>query len=177
MAESVKLRFALVLFVFFLISGWYSFQELRYLLSARVAEATVDRVEIREERVYRRRYRSGTRQFQLVTVHFAGGNQGAESLTLRLPMGHQYHPQQTLKVQYIPGETDMTRLSGSGNWISVVFFLGSLIAFTGMIVWVGLEANRPYAGSRLQADDRPVSAIQPKKKKRKLTPLKPIDEA
>lgn len=175
MIEGIQFRFAIALFVLFLISGYYSWQEFRYILSGRVVDATVDQVEVRSERVYRRRFGSTTRNYHYATVHFPAGDNVVESRTFRLSGYHHLQPQQTLGIQYLPGQSDMTRLKGSTNWLSVLFFLGSLTAFAGMIVWAGLEANRPYGNARVDTD-RPVRAIQPKKKKRVLKPLKPLDE-
>lgn len=174
--ESFKLRLGIVLFVAFLMSGYYSFQEMRYLISGRAVEATVDSVEIRTERVYRRRMGSTTREYQQVMLHFPNQANSPESRSLRLSASQPIRAQQSLAIQYLPGQTDMIRLQGSANWFSVLFFLGSLIAGAGMLVWVGMEANRPYATSRHVDSDRPVRAIEPKKKKRVLKPLKPLDE-
>lgn len=175
--ESFKFRAGIVLFVFFLMSGYYSLQELRYLTGGRVVDATVDSVEVRSERVYRRRMGSTTRAYQQVALHFPNQVQEQESRSLRLSTSQPVHAQQTLAIQYLPGQSEMTRLKGSGNWISVVFFLGSLGAFVGLIVWVGMEANRPIGRSRSVDRDRPVRLMEPKKKKRTLKPLRPLDEA
>jgi hypothetical protein len=174
--ESMKARSAIVLFVLFLMSGWYSYQEFRYLFWGSVVDATVDHVEMRSERVYRRRFGSTTRQHLYVSVHFPNRDNIVESRSFRLPNSTSIQAQQTLSVQYLPTSTDMIRPTGSGNWISVLFFFGSLLAFAGMIVWAGIEANRPYGSSRVVDSDRPVRAVQPKKKKRVLKPLKQVDE-
>jgi hypothetical protein len=176
MTEGIKFRFATALFVMFLISGYYSYQEFRYLLGGRTVDATVDQVEMRSEQVHRRRrFTSRTRHYQQVMVHFSNGEAVSESRTFRLPTYQPVHPEQTLAIQYLPGQSDMIRLSGSTNWLSVLFFVGSLVAFAGMIVWAGMEANRPYGNARVDAD-RAVRANQPRKKKRVLKPLKPLED-
>lgn len=176
MFESFKIRGAIVLFVLFLLSGYYSLQEMRYFVMGRVVDATVDQVEVRSERVYRRRYGSTTREYKQATVHFLRPDNILETGTLRLENHEPVRTQQSLKIQYLPGQPDMMRLSGRPNWIAVMFFLGSLMALAGVIVWVGMEANRPYASTRLANADRPVRPTLPKKKKRTLKPLKPLDE-
>lgn len=176
MVEGFQLRLAMLAVVVFLISGWYSFQEMRYAVWGRTVEGTVTQVEHRQERVYRRRWGSRTRHFTAVTVQFLGVDNTVQSGEFRESGAHAIRPQQQLKVQYIPGDYHMVRLSGEQNWFAIIFFFGGLIAMVGTIVWVGMEANRPYASSRIANSDRPVRAIVPKKKKRVLKPLKPAEE-
>ncbi len=175
--EGIKLRFAIAMVVLFLISGWYAFQELRYAIFGRTVEATVTGVEHRRERVYRRRGRHTTRDVTDITVQFPAPDNTPRMGELTQSGVSAVQPQQKLMIQYLPGDADMVRLSGQQNWLSIVFFLGGLTAMIGTVVWVGMEANRPYASSRLAHDDRPVRAIVPRKKKRVLKPLKPVDEA
>jgi len=174
--EGFKVRAAIVLFVLFLMSGYYSWQEMRYFLGGRIVDATVDQVEVRSERVYRRRYGTTTRHYQHVMLHFPRPDNTVESASLRLGTHQPIQARQAVKIQYLPGQSEMLRLNGSTNWLAIAFFFGSLATLVGMLVWVGMEANRPYGSARVVDSDRPVRATQPKKKKRVLKPLKPVDE-
>lgn len=176
MAEDLKGRFAIVVVVLFLISGWYSFQELRYAVWGRTVPATVTNVEHRQERVYRRRYGSRTREVTDITVQFAGADNTPQIGEITESGVSRVHPQQQLSIQYIPSKTDMIRLGNQQNWIALIFFFGGTVAMVGTLVWVGMEANRPFGEGRSRSDDRPVRAVVPKKKKRALKPLKPIDD-
>ncbi len=176
MGEGFKLRLAILAVVVFVISGWFTYQEFRYALWGRTAEATVTHVEHRQERVYRRRRTPSTRNVTLIALQFPGPDNASHQAELTQSGTLSVQPQQKLSVQYLPGDADMVRLSGQQNWFAVVFFIGGLFAVIGTLTWVGMEANRPFASARLVSDDRPVRPIQPKMKKRVMKPLKPVDD-
>lgn len=176
MAEGFKLRLAIAVVVIFLISGWYSFQELRYTISGRTVAATVTNVEHRQERVYRRRFGHTMRDITAITVQFSNANNTPQTAVMTQSGVSAVQPQQQMQVQFIPGEYETVRLAGQQNWVAVLFFFGGLAAMAGTLVWVGMEANRPFGPSHIASDDRPVRAIVPKKKKRGLKPLKPAGD-
>lgn len=176
MADVFKLRLVIFAVVFFVVSAWSSFQELRYALWGRTVEATVTNVEHRQERVYHRRRSSTTRNVTILTVQFPGPDNRPQTAVLTPNRGHHFTPQQKLSVQCVSGDFGMARLNGQQNWFSVVFFIVGLFAMVGALTWVGMEANRPYTRLRVASDDQPVRPIQPKKKKRVMKPLKPVDD-
>jgi hypothetical protein len=139
--EVWKLKALLVAVVVFLISSYYSWYEFRYAVWGQTAQAEVQRVYVTTEFRRRRAWGSNRDKEKLVveyTFSDATGTQRSERDSVSL---NWKPPEEELLVQYLPGVTGISRLSGNSNQFAVWLFLGSLIAMIGGLVWIAQQAN------------------------------------
>jgi hypothetical protein len=123
----------------FLISAFMSFDEFRYRIWGRTVEGHVSQakeVEVSQGRGGRRR---------MLSVEYTFPDEGRAPLTERdlVPVEWKLPPDGTVPIQYIPGSSDSSRISGHTNAFWMVVFFASLGIMTLFIVKLAREANEP----------------------------------
>ncbi|MBA4029493.1 MAG: hypothetical protein C0478_01030 [Planctomyces sp.] len=142
--EMQRLKGGLIILGVVLISGWFSFTELRYAVWGRQAEAVITNAEIGIERGRR------GRETAVLNVTYSyqdqAGTQRNESESL--PVDTHLSTGEKAMVSYLPGVERSTRLSGRPNYFAVIMFLVSIATMIGFIVWIARQANAPIPTSR-----------------------------
>lgn len=117
-----KFRFILVVGVLFLLSAVFSWGELKYALSGKSADAVVLQVKQTRE--------GGRRSSPKLSVEYQFAEEGGASRREYDTMPLDWKPPQdrTVKVQYLAGSPDSSRLAGNGNMVWVYIFFGCLLA-------------------------------------------------
>lgn len=140
--ESSKIRLAFGAFMVFVVSGYYSLDEARYLAWGRNAQADVVESYVSPNPGGRRRP-----DVRVVRVSFPDEEGRARTGTDLLHRDSEVRAGDRVAVDYIPGNEYMVRLVGHRNLAPVFIFLaclGAMAVFLGMLV---REANEP-AGRR-----------------------------
>lgn len=135
--EVTKFKWLLGAGMIFLISAYFSLNELRYAVFARTVEARVTNVR-ETQSVGRRREPRLSIEYNFTE---AGGATRSERDTV--PVDWPVSSDGTIQIQYIPGVANASRLSGRGSWIAVAMFLASLIAIGVLLYKLHLEAHAP----------------------------------
>lgn len=121
--ELAKLKWILAAVVAFLVTGYLSFQELKYAVWGTTAEATVTRTfETRE------------RRRNLLAVEYTFTDTEGTSHSERDDVPSDWPtPGPKVTIQYMPGVEDSSRLEGHSSKVAVWMFLGCclLLAFAG----------------------------------------------
>jgi hypothetical protein len=118
-AEMAKLKWLLIAGIGFLISGYFSLHELRYVMFAKTAQANV--TQVREKQVTGRRGR--TRTVLVVDYRFTDATGTTRSENDSLPSDWSGAVSGTVGVQYIPGVENASRIEGQFNYFAVGGFL------------------------------------------------------
>ncbi len=128
--EMKQVKFYLGLCVFFLMSMWYSWQEVKYAVWGETSSATV--TEVREASSGRR----GRRVLQ-VSFRYSDADGHSVSEAQMLPLSTVLSEGEEITVEYLPGAEDSARVEGTANLFAVYIFLGSLLvmAFVGFRIW------------------------------------------
>lgn len=138
--ELAKFKGILIAGVLFLISGWYSYRELRFAVWGRTAEAQVTKTfETRE-------MRSRTRSRRKLAVEYTFTDQGGTQHNERddVPISWQPLPANVVTVQYIPGVKGASRLRGNSHMFLVWLFCGSICWMGYALYQLYREAQDPY---------------------------------
>lgn len=116
-----KFKYALMFGIWFLVSCYYSWQELVYLIRGKIAVATVT------ETYQQSSGRFGTNKHRVLEYSFAeaGGlaRRGADTISIE-----ESTPTQ-VRIEYTPGEKGRSRLEGHIRWMWLAFFA---ISMTGL---------------------------------------------
>lgn len=121
--ELAKLKWILIAGVAFLVSGYLSFQELKYAIWGTTAEANVTRT-----------YETRERRTNLLAVEYTFTDDEGKSHSERDDVPSDWPtPGATVMVQYLPGVEDSSRLEGHSSKLAVWMFLGCclLLVFAG----------------------------------------------
>ncbi|WP_165248370.1 DUF3592 domain-containing protein [Paludisphaera soli] len=147
--ETLKIRLAFGAFLAFMISGFYSVNELRYLIWGRTAPGQVAEAYVGPDP-----NRRGRAEALIVTVTFRDQDGGARSATDVVHGDSEISVGDEVPVQYVPGSEYAVRLAGNRQLAPVFLFLGCLGA---LAVFIGLlirEANEPVKNNRRRAPRR-----------------------
>lgn len=135
--EVAKFKWLLGAGMVFLISGYFSLNELRYALFSRTVEARVTNARATQS--------VGRRKEPRLAIEYnfteAGGATRSERDTV--PVDWPLSPDGAIQIQYIPGVANASRLSGRGSWNAVAIFLASLVAIGVLFYKLHLEAHAP----------------------------------
>lgn len=116
-----KFKYALMFGIWFLVSCYYSWQELVYLIRGKIAVATVT------ETYQQSSGRFGTNKHRVLEYNFteAGGlaRRGADTISIEEPIPRQ------VRIEYTLGEKGRSRLEGHIRWMWLAFFA---ISMTGL---------------------------------------------
>ena len=146
MDEQLELKkFKQILFAgtIFLVASISSCREFKYAFRGETTDAEVTRVFETEE------MRGRGRRKKLLAVEYtftdAAGREHSErdDVPISTPA-----PQDTVRVQYLPGVDDSSRLAGRENWFAVCLFFGGLAWLSVSVFSLVKEANEPIARSR-----------------------------
>jgi hypothetical protein len=131
--ELARAKWAMLVFVVFVISAWISYDELALFVNGRDAEADVTKA-----------YLSHSRRGSRLTIEYAftepDGTRRKAMMTTS-PDAPPPAPNAKLAVRYTPGESGNVRLAGRVNWIAITIFGASLCAILFVIVKLVREAN------------------------------------
>lgn len=118
-----KFKFALMFGIWFLVSCYYSWQELVYLIRGKRTVATVT------ETYQQSSGRFGTNKHRVLEYRFSEegglGRRGADTMSMEEPAPTQ------VRIEYTPGENGRSRLEGHVRWMWLAFFG---ISMTGLAV-------------------------------------------
>ncbi len=143
-AERGKAGLLLAAIAAFLISGWYSYNELKYALHGETADATVLRTYESTEPT--RRGRTGPRLAVLYAFADRDGLSREERDWVPLPSDLQGEP--TVRVQYLPGEDGASRLAVNRSQLGPVIFAICLAVVVLSLFRLIREANAPIPRRR-----------------------------
>ncbi len=115
-----------------LISVWFSWQELRFLVQGQVAEARV-------LDTYETQGRNGTNHF--VKFGYKGGDGSRVEDTFRVSGDWEPPTSGRFQVQYIPGDKQSARPVGTHNYTAVSFLAICAAALAGGCIWLWLNAR------------------------------------
>ncbi|MCA9074285.1 MAG: hypothetical protein KDA93_04570 [Planctomycetaceae bacterium] len=128
----------------FVISGWYSFNELKYALRSTTVTATVTRQY--EFTVPTRHGQSGPRLgIEYEFTNAAGDTQHDKDW---VPLPSELEGQPSVEVQYLPSTDGDSRLAANRSVIGPVFFGGCLLFLAFSLAQLIREANAPIRRSR-----------------------------
>lgn len=142
--EVAKFKWLLIGVIAFLISGYYSFSEVKFAIWGRTAEATVTRTY--ETTESGRRFRK--RHYTVVEYQFAEADGTLRSERDKVSAGTVVPGISQIAVQYLPGVADSSRLAGQTSLTSICVFVGSLIWLSVAGYKLHMEANTPGYDSR-----------------------------
>ena len=136
-------RFRLVLFslIMLVITGYFSYVEMIYLLQSRSVRATVTRLSEMTER-----RRSSTLVYLQVEYAFAELTGTRQTGSGNQPLGWRPPADGTILMQYTPGEYGRSRIAGKVNVVVLVLFGCSFAVLTvfGSLLWLEARAaTRP----------------------------------
>ncbi|MGE0376223.1 MAG: hypothetical protein AB7Q45_12505 [Planctomycetaceae bacterium] len=143
-AERAKAGILLAAIAAFLISGWYSFNELKYALRSASVDANVRRMY--EYTVPTRHGQSGPRLGIEYAFTAADGRQREDKDWVPLPSPLQGRA--TVRVQYLPGERGDSRLAANRSVFGPVIFLMCLAFVALSLFRLIREANAPIPRRR-----------------------------
>ncbi|QDT35072.1 hypothetical protein [Thalassoglobus polymorphus] len=135
-----RILFATVLF---LISTYFAFKEVKYIIFGKTATATVQRVFETEERGRRGRKR------KLLAIEYSFMDESGRSHSERDDVAVSWgDPGKSVEVEYLSGVEDSSRLHGHSNKTSIWIFLGCLSWLTYTGYKLAKEANEPFKPQR-----------------------------
>ncbi len=143
-AEQRKAGLLVAAVIAFVISGWYSFNELKYTLKSTTVTATVTRTY--EFTVQTRHGRSGPRLGIEYEFTDDDGVTRNDKDWVRLPSELRGEP--GVEVQYLPGEDGDSRLAANRSILGPLFFAGSIAFLVFSLVRLIREANAPIPRRR-----------------------------
>jgi hypothetical protein len=140
--ELRNLKRLLVAGLVFLVSGWFAFGELRYWAFGETADATI--TEVKETSQAGRRGRSRP----MLAVRYSFPESGGATRSERddvppdwtPPGGASLQPGSKVKVQYLPGVPDKSRLAGHATTLPLLIFVACLVAIVGFGIWLWRHA-------------------------------------
>ncbi len=144
--ETRNLRLAMTAFMVFVMSGFFSVGELRYLAWGRKAPAEVVEAVIGRDPNSRK-----AREALLATVSFRDSEGQNRTTTLILPPDSQLAAGAATTVQYVPGDQYAIRLDGDRELLWVGIFVAGLLATAAFVGKIVLEAREPVTKKRRPA--------------------------
>jgi hypothetical protein len=133
--ETAKFKFILFVVVAFLVSTFFAYMELKYSMSGKTTQGTVDRLgEVRGRR---------GRTTPMVYYHYRDEAGNLRHGSSSIDGGFNADVGDKVGIQYLD---DTSRLAGSRNTMSLIVFFGSLVALVvgGFMFWRHVrEATRP----------------------------------
>ena len=140
-AEIARFKWLLVSGIVFLISGYFSYNELRFFVRGKTAEARVTRT---------RETQSGGRHSSpvlSVEYQFTEADGTSRSERDQVAIGSAVTANDLITVQYLPGVEDSSRVLGNSRMGAVYLFLACLawLSFSGYQLW--REATDAVHGS------------------------------
>ena len=139
MSDRLKVRLVILILIFLVMGGYYSYVEIAYLFQGRETTGTVTKVT---DVTKRRRF--GTYTSREVEFAFAESNgtqrSGEDS------KGTNWTPPSNgvIEVQYTPGANGRARLAGPVQWIGFVFLAIAVAVILFVAVRLWLEAQEAY---------------------------------
>lgn len=142
-AELGRIKWLLGAGVIFLVSAYFSYAELKYLVWGRTVEASVVSFE--------HTTRSGRRGRRIpaiiLTYRFKDDSQErTEKDTIASDGKNPSDP--SAKIDYMPGKPGISRLAANRNWVALIIFCGSLGTMVMFIIRIARMANTPIPRSR-----------------------------
>ncbi|MBX3438532.1 MAG: hypothetical protein KF861_13655 [Planctomycetaceae bacterium] len=145
-AERAKAGMLLAAIVAFIISGWYSFRELNYLLRGRSVEAEVTRMY-----EYTVPTRHGPSKPRLgIEYRFTDADGQSREDKDWVPVSRGLHGRATVEVQYLPGPEGDSRLAANRSILGPAVFLACLAFVVLGLMRLIREANAPIPRRRSQ---------------------------
>ena len=132
--------------IVFLISAFYSFQEFRYLIFGKTAQATITEIKESTE-MTGRRYSRLNKPVQVVKFRFTDQLGNSHQGFDRRPMDW-IAPSGSIKIQYLPGDEFGFRIAGSSFQPSVIAFFMSLAMGIYGVYTIAKQANAPIKRTR-----------------------------
>ena len=139
--ELIKARVVIGVGVMFLFSAWYSFAELTYLTFGSDVTATVTKVTLVTNRS---RYGADRGQQLMITATWADadGTRRKDDFTTRVDFpAVEGGP---IRLRTTRGEDGRARPAGQVQWVAIVLFAVSLLAFIFFCVQMVRESNEAY---------------------------------
>lgn len=143
-AEQRKAGLLIAAVVAFVISGWYSFNELKYFLWSHTVTATVTRTY--EFTVPTRHGQSGPRLG--IEYEFTDADGETRHDKDWVPLPSEVRGQAGVDIQYLPGPEGDSRLAANRSVIGPVFFVGCLLFLLFNLAQLIREANTPIRRTR-----------------------------
>ena len=134
-AEGMKLRLWLLGIILFLVAGYFSYSEFMYLANGRHSTATV--VSAVEKKVLQSRGRSTYRWEVTYTFPLRDGSERKDTVAMSMDHAQTLVPGATFDVQYMPRETNESRVKGDNNaWMTIPFILVTLwMLYSTIKIW------------------------------------------
>ena len=142
--ELAKFKLMLAALVAFLISGYFSYQELQYALFGKTATAQITRTFDTYSRG-----RRGRRIPKLgIEYRYTAANGELYDETEYVSPGYAVPADNQLVVQYRPGVENSSRISGTGNtfWVFIFFGCVAWLAYSGFKLY--REASEAVHGPK-----------------------------
>lgn len=140
--EIQRFKSILIAGVVMLVAAYFSWQELKYRVWGKTAQATITRT-FEAERSGRRGRR---RTVQVVEYTYSEEGGTPRTAQKDYSLGADLPPPQ-FQVDYLPGE-GVSRVMGDSNWIAVAGFFGGLAWLGYSVFSLAREANAPIERSR-----------------------------
>lgn len=134
--ETSKFKGLLIVGVLFVVSGFWSCQEFKYLVRGTPADATVRQVS-------KQRIPFDKRHREEWLIEFSYSDKAGQRLVERETLPEAELPPadgQTLAIEYLPGADDSARFAGRRNYVAMAFFLGTLGVLAFFIIRLWREA-------------------------------------
>jgi hypothetical protein len=135
--EVARFKWLAVAGLLFLMSGFYSLNELRYAVFAKTVDAAVTGM--------RETMSTGRRRQSRIAVEYQFTESGGATRSERDEVSTDWPipTTGTVAVQYIPGVEKASRLKGHWSWVAVYTFMGC-VAWLGFLFYkLSREANEP----------------------------------
>jgi hypothetical protein len=143
--ETGRLKWMLFFVFILLVSGFFTIRELNYSMKAEMVDGRVERTE--SYRTVGRRSRERTRVYYNFTDKQGVAHSDSDD---DLSAGWEPPASGIVKIQYVPGDEEMSRLAENTNYFMVVLFIGSLgaVGYYGYKFWREVrEATKTPASS------------------------------
>jgi len=130
--ELAQFKRIIMAIIVFLMTMYFSYQEMKYVIWSTTAEATVTRTFETAESAGRFRRR------ELLAIEYTFTDEDGQSHNERedIPLDHPA-PGERITVEYIPGVEDSSRIEGYSSLIPIWIFLGCC-------AWLGYEFFKLY---------------------------------
>lgn len=134
--EASRFKWLLIFGLSLLVSGYFTVRELTYSMKSETVDGRVEHTE--SYRTTGRRSREQTRVYYAFTDKQGVSHRANDD---GLSAGWEPPANGIVKVQYVPGEENMSRLAENTNWVAVMIFIGSLGAVGWFVFKLWREAS------------------------------------